>query len=138
MKRLTSPSISRRSFSLGAMAMWLGPRLAWASPRSPLGGRTKLHLPWPLASIDPHRIDDFAAAILGPALFDSLYAVDAYGELAPALAESMPTPDGAGGMRVTMRQGLTTAHGSAIDARDASLSIARSRSHGGAGWLAAL
>ena len=78
------------------------------------------------------------AAILGAALFDSLYAIDANGDPQPALAESLPASDGAGGLRITLRQGLTTAHGSAIDARDASLSIARSRSHGGAAWLAAL
>lgn len=138
MKPLVLPSISRRAFSLGAASLLVSRKLALASPRSPIGGKAKLRLPWPLASIDPHRLDDFAAAILGPALFDSLYAIDSSGEPVPALAESMPTSDGAGGLRVTVRQGLTTAHGSAIDARDVSLSIARSRSHGGAGWLAAL
>lgn len=97
-----------------------------------------MRLPWSLGSLDPHRLDDGAAAIFSSALFDSLYLLDAIGNPIPALAESLPEPDGAGGLRIKMREGLLTAHGSVIDARDAVISIARSRSHGAAAWLAAL
>lgn len=128
--------ISRRAFgaSLAALALV---RPVLALPRLPVGGKIKLALPWPLGSVDPHRLDDPAAAIFGNALFDSLYALDEAGAPVPALAATMPAPDGAGSLRVTMREGLTTAHGSVIDARDASLSLARARSHGAAAWLAA-
>ena len=52
------------------------PRAARASARTPYGGRLVLHAPWPLAAIDPHRIDDATAAFFGPAVFDTLYARD--------------------------------------------------------------
>jgi hypothetical protein len=97
-----------------------------------------MRLPWSLASIDPHRLDDGAAAIFSSALFDSLYVLDAAGDPIPALAETLPEPDGAGGVRIKMREGLLTAHGSVIDARDAVLALARCRSHGASAWLAAL
>ncbi len=97
-----------------------------------------MRLPWPIASIDPHRLDDGAAAIFSSALFDSLYALNAAGEPVPSLAETMPVSDGAGGLRIIMREGLVTAHNSAVDARDAVLSLARARSHGASAWLAAL
>ncbi|MEO8799905.1 MAG: hypothetical protein ABI551_18560, partial [Polyangiaceae bacterium] len=128
--------ISRRAFGASFAAFALA-RPAFALPRLPVGGKIKLAVPWPLGSVDPHRLDDPAAALFGNALFDSLYALDAAGEPVPALAATMPAPDGAGNLRITMRDGLTTAHGSAIDARDASLSLARARSHGAGAWLAA-
>lgn len=131
-------AISRRAFAAALATMAFVPRTALASPRLPVGGKARLHLPWSLASIDPHRLDDVAAAVLHSALFDSLYALDASGEAVPALAEALPESDGAGGLRIRMREGLTTAHGSPIDARDASLSIARARARGGSAWLAAL
>src|SRR5262245_61179049 len=66
--------IGRRALLVGG-AM-LGARLARARGRSPMGGRISLHVPWPLGTIDPHRLDDAACAIFGEALFDSLYARD--------------------------------------------------------------
>lgn len=131
-------AISRRAFLGGAASIALASRNAFALPRLPVGGKIAMRLPWSLGSIDPHRLDDGAAAIFSSALYDSLYALDAIGNPIPALAEGLPEPDGAGGFRITMRGGLLTAHGSAIDARDAVLSIARARSHGASAWLAAL
>ncbi len=97
-----------------------------------------MRLPWSLSLIDPHLLDDGAAAIFSSALFDSLYALDATGNPIPSLAEALPEPDGAGGLRIKMREGLLTAHGSVIDARDAVLALARARSHGASAWLAGL
>ncbi|MEO8874359.1 MAG: hypothetical protein ABI461_02130, partial [Polyangiaceae bacterium] len=130
--------ISRRALLSGAAAIALASRSARALPRLQVGGKVALRLPWSLAAIDPHRIDDAAAGIFSSALFDSLYALNAAGDPVPALAESLPESDGAGGLRIKMREGLLTAHGSVIDARDAVLALARARSHGAAGWLAAL
>ena len=130
--------ISRRSLFSGAAGLALTSRSAFALPRLSVGGKIAFRLPWSLTSIDPHRGDDAAAGVLTAALFDSLYTLDAAGDPLPALAENLPESAGPLGLRVTMREGLTTAHGSAIDARDAVLALARARSHGASAWLAAL
>jgi peptide/nickel transport system substrate-binding protein len=85
--------------------------------------------------MDPHRIDDATAAILGGALFDTLYAPDETGAIVPALAESDPTPTHAG-LRVAVRGGLRTARDRPLDARDALFSVGRARAMGARGWLA--
>lgn len=117
-----------------AIAPWAG-RMARAAGRVPYGGRIDLHVPWPLSSLDPHRIDDPAAALFGDALFDSLYARNEAGGYAPSLAEGNPEPDGKT-LRVTLRAGVRFASGSALDARGAAASIARARSHDAVAWLA--
>jgi len=123
---------------LGGTALALGaaPR-AEARGRAPVGGAFALHLPWPLGAIDPHRVEDTTAAILGESLFESLYALTAAGAVVPALAESDPEPS-RGGLRVPLRSGLRTAHDRPLDARDAVASLARARSLGACGWLADL
>jgi peptide/nickel transport system substrate-binding protein len=109
-------------------------RSSLASGRAPYGGSLLLHAPWPLTSIDPHRIDDAAAAFFGEALFDTLYAHDAGGAVVPRLAESDPEADGTT-LRVRLRTGVAFASGTALDARAAAMSIARARSRDGAAWL---
>jgi peptide/nickel transport system substrate-binding protein len=99
-----------------------------------VGGKIAVALPWPLGAIDPHRIDDATAAILHDALFDTLYARDESGAHAPALAEGDPEPDGAS-IRVTLRAGLKTAAGRALEPRDVVASIARARASGARVWL---
>src|SRR6516162_3769058 len=62
------PSISRRQAVWGAASILVAsalPRGASARGRAPYGGRILMHVPWPLASVDPHRIDDPAAALFG-------------------------------------------------------------------------
>jgi peptide/nickel transport system substrate-binding protein len=137
-KTAKNKAISRRAFFSGAAVLALASRNAFALPRLPVGGKIAMRLPWSLGSIDPHRLDDGAAAVFSSALFDSLYVLDAAGNPIPALAETLPETDGAGGLRIKMRDGLITAHGSVIDARDAVLALARCRSHGAGAWLAAL
>jgi len=132
-------SLTRRRALVSAAALAFAPRLAHASDRAPAGGTLSLHLPWPTGSIDPHRIDDATSAILGSALFESLYALaPGAGESSvpvPSLAESDPEPTRTG-LRVALRTGLRTGRDRPIEARDAVASIARARSLGGRGWLA--
>jgi peptide/nickel transport system substrate-binding protein len=106
-----------------------------ARGRSPYGGRVLFHAPWPLGGIDPHRLDDPAAAFFGESVFDTLYAKDDSGAFAPSLAAADPEVDGAT-LRVALREGVRFASGAGFDARVASASIARSRSHDGSAWLA--
>jgi len=129
--------ISRRAAIGGAAAIAAMPGSAFARGRVALGGKVAMHVPWPIATIDPHRIDDVAAAIFGDALFDTLYARDESGAIAPALAEGEPEPKD-GGLRVTIRSGLRSAHGKAVDARDCGASIERARTLGARAWLADL
>jgi peptide/nickel transport system substrate-binding protein len=100
-----------------------------------VGGKVSFHVPWPLAQIDPHAIDDATAAILGDALFEPLYAADESGVLTPRLAETDPEPDGAN-LRVTLRAGIRAASGRVMEGKDAIASIARARAGGARAWLA--
>ncbi|HVJ91834.1 MAG TPA: hypothetical protein VM580_18670 [Labilithrix sp.] len=108
---------------------------AHARGRTPIGGRITMRLPWPIGTIDPHRIDDPASAIFGEALFDTLYAQGADGQTIPALAESDPEPDGPN-LRVKLRAGLLTAKEKRFGTKDAVFAIARARSLGARAWLA--
>jgi peptide/nickel transport system substrate-binding protein len=130
-------NVSRRALLVGGAALGASAfgRVADARGRVALGGRIALHVPWPLAEIDPHRVDDVAAAIFGDAIFDTLYAHDDSGAIVPSLAEGEPEPkDGA--LRVTLRSGLRSARGKPIDARDVAASLERARALGARAWLA--
>jgi peptide/nickel transport system substrate-binding protein len=129
-------SIGRRrvlSFAAACAGLSLAPR-GWASGRLPSGGKLSLRLPWPLSSIDPHRIDDASAAILGSSLFDSLYAYDEAGAAIPSLAEALPETSGSR-LTVTLRRGLRSALGRPIQAKDVRASLARASSLGAKAWL---
>lgn len=130
-----SAEISRRALLAGVTASALFTRLAHARGRTPVGGRVSLRLPWAVSSIDPHRLDDPAAAFFGEALFDTLYARDEGGAIVPALAESDPEPDGAS-LRVRLRGGVKTAKGKSFTTKDAAAALARARNAGAKGWLA--
>jgi len=108
---------------------------AFARGRLPVGGRIAIHVPWPVATLDPHRIDDPTAALFADAVFDSLYTRDDAGAIVPALAESDPEADKAL-LRVRIRDGLRTAFDRPLDARDVVASLARARASGARGWLA--
>jgi peptide/nickel transport system substrate-binding protein len=128
----------RALFAAAGAALAFTSRRLLAGGRAPVGGSLALHLPWPTATIDPHRSDDATSAILGAALFESLYAYPAGeggGAAVPALAESDVEPTRTG-LRVGLRAGIRTAHDRPIDARDVAASIARARSLGARGWLA--
>jgi peptide/nickel transport system substrate-binding protein len=129
--------IGRRRVLAGAAAAltsWTA-RAALGRGRIPYGTTLALHVPWPVGSIDPHRIDDAMAAFFGGALFDTLYALDDSGAPVPSLAAGDPQPEGAG-LRVALRPGLRFASGVPLDVRAAAAAIARARSHDAAAWLA--
>lgn len=132
-------SWSRRSIVTGAGAIALGAALpaprASAKGRIPAAGRVGFRLPWPLASLDPHRLEDGLAAILGEALFDTLYARDEAGAIVPSLAESDPEAEG-NILRVKLRAGVRTWKGKPFEAREARDAIARARTLGARAWLA--
>ncbi len=130
--------VGRREWLAGALATSLAAfsaPVAHARARPPVGGAMALRLPWSLATIDPHRGDDVAAAIFGGALFDALYGLDESGAVVPVLAEREPVPDG-DGLLVTIVSNVKTAEGRALDARDVVGSLARARARGASGWLA--
>src|SRR5215472_17079631 len=125
---LSAERVGRRALMLATLgAAGLSALPARARGRLPVGGRVSLRLPWPLTSIDPHRLDDGTAAILGASLFDSLYAPGEGGAVVPALAEGDPVVSG-DAVRVVVREGLRTAAGRLIGARDVMLSLSRGRS----------
>lgn len=135
-----SADISRRgaiqaAALLGGAALLSSSSIASARARTPVGGRISMRVPWPILSIDPHRLEDAAAAILGDALFDTLYVRDESGAYVASLAEGDPEPEGAS-LRVRLRNGIHAAKGRPFDARDAAAAIARSRGLGGRAWLA--
>lgn len=122
--------------ALAAGAAYLSrPRFAAAASRTPYGGRVVLRVPWPLGRIDPHRLDDAAAACFGEAVFDTLYVETDPGVFAPSLAETMPEPAGSR-WRVRLRAGVRFASGARLDARAAAASIERARAHDAGPWLA--
>ncbi|HEY2513180.1 MAG TPA: hypothetical protein VGI39_20065, partial [Polyangiaceae bacterium] len=102
-----SVELSRRAALSGgaALAVLASLKPAAARGRMPVGGSIALHLPWPLAAIDPHHGDDVTAAVIGESLFDPLYALSPSGGFTPALAESDPEPS-RNGLRVPLRTGL--------------------------------
>jgi peptide/nickel transport system substrate-binding protein len=126
--------LRRRSLLLGALGGFFAPRVAFARGRTPIGGKFSMRVPFPLASIDPHRLDDAGAAIFETALFDSLYAQES-GQIVPSLAEGDPEPDGAS-LRVKLRGGLRSARGKPIGTKDVVASIVRAKGSGAKGWLA--
>jgi peptide/nickel transport system substrate-binding protein len=123
--------LSRRA--LGALLLCSG--AAQALGRTPLGGTLRLALPLPFAGLDPHTLDSPLAALFGAAISDPLYALDASGRPYPTLATALPEKS-ADGALVRVRPGLVSAAGKALDARDVSFSLERTRKLGGAGILA--
>lgn len=129
--------IGRRRFLVGAAALTAlaHSRSSAARGRTLPAGRLSLRLPFATAAMDPHRLDDPLAAVLGEALFDTLYVRDDAGNHLPGLAESDPEPEGSG-LRIRLRSGLRTARGRPLEPRDAAASIARARGLGARAWLA--
>jgi peptide/nickel transport system substrate-binding protein len=123
--------VSRRAF---ALALATAPA-AVALGRTPIVGNLRLSLPFDPSSLDPHLADSPLAALLGPAVAEPLFALDAEGRPYPTLAQALPEAM-PGGARVSLRPGLTSARGRPLVARDALFSLERSRRLGGAAVLA--
>jgi len=126
--------VDRRTALFAFAGALVAARTSFAKGRTPVGGRLSLRMPWSLTSIDPHRIDDPAAAFFGEALFDTLYAREGEKEV-PSLAEGDPEPEGST-LRVKIRTGLKTARGKSFGPKDVINAIARARNMGAKGWLA--
>lgn len=108
---------------------------ASAQGRTRYGGAISFSIPWSLGAIDPHDLGDPVAALFATAVFDGLYALDAKGNVIPALAETMPTLEN-GAPKIKLRSGLRTGKGVGLDARDVIASIARAAKMGAAALLA--
>jgi peptide/nickel transport system substrate-binding protein len=108
-------------------------RRGGALGRVPVEGKAAMALPWPLDRIDPHDVTDPVASLFGHAVFDELYALEATGEPFPTLAADMPLVEGSR-TTVRLREGLTTARGTRLDARDALFSLQRARKGAAAAW----
>ncbi len=132
---------SRRDFLRALSAAALGGVVATAtSParalgRPPFGGALRVELPWPVAGVDPHELDDPGAALFAPAVINSLYALDAKGRPFPVLADALPTPTTAGATTIRLREGLVTARGAPLSVDDVVWSLRRAQARGAAGWL---
>jgi peptide/nickel transport system substrate-binding protein len=130
--------IARRRF-LAGMAAFAGISAlgspAHALGRTPFGGRIAMHLPWPTVGIDPHDLRDPTAALFASAIADAIFAADPGVAPYPTLAAAMPSREGADTV-VRLREGLKTARGVALDARDLIASVERARSRGAASVLA--
>jgi peptide/nickel transport system substrate-binding protein len=128
--------IARRAL-LGAAAglaasVAIGRRAA-ALGRIPLSGKMSMTLPWPVDRIDPHDVGDPGAALFGHALFDELYAEAGGGETFATLAADPPIVEATRSI-VRLREGLTTARGERLDARDVLFSLLRARKGAAAAW----
>jgi len=131
--------IGRRALLGAAAAAWALRRLpaAQAMGRVPIGGELRLRVPWSTRTLDPHDGRSALAAFFSHAIADPVFALDANAKAYPTLAEGMPRII-AGETCVRLRAGLRTAHGKAVNGHDLVWSLARARSMGAAGWLAAV
>ena len=84
-------------------------------------------LPWPVDRVDPHDLTCAGAALFGTALFDTLFFAEGAGEPYPTLAVDLPLVAGPK-TTVRLREGLITAAGAPLDARDVLFSLERARS----------
>jgi len=131
-------ALIRRRNLLQAAALAAGSVAAprgWAMGRLPIGGRMSLRIPHDTSRLDPQELFDPMAAIVGAAVFDTIYSLDATGNPYPSLAEGMPRRDGRQ-TRVTLREGLKSSRGHPIDARDLVISLERARRLGAVAVLA--
>jgi peptide/nickel transport system substrate-binding protein len=129
------PLITRRAMAGVTAAVTLGlmHERAGALGRILVEGKIAMALPWPVDRIDPHDATDPGAALFGHALFDELYAFEPTGDPFPTLAADAPSVEGSRSI-VRLREGLTTAQGEPLDARDALFSVQRARKGAGAAW----
>jgi peptide/nickel transport system substrate-binding protein len=129
------PLISRRSLCRGASAASVLAMQGYARAlgRTPVSGKLRLAIPWPVTSLDPHDPCDPTAALFAHAVFDQLYALETSGQPFPTLAADLPATEG-GKTVVRLREGLVTAKGRKLDARDVVFSVQRARRSGATAW----
>lgn len=129
-------SLGRREWLLGVgLTLLLSERRARAMGRTPLGGSIRFELPWSVAQLDPHEIDDACAAFFAPAICDPLFDLDSQGRPYPALADGAPEPSGKG-WKVKLRPNLVSGLGRALGPADAHWSLSRAKGRAARGLLA--
>jgi peptide/nickel transport system substrate-binding protein len=132
-RALTRRSLLATSGACAAAAVLARAPGARALGRIPSVGKLALALPWPVQTVDPHDQFDPAAALFASCLFDQLFALEASGDPYPTLAADSPTTAGAKTI-VRLRDGLVTAKGRKLDARDVLFSLERARRGGALAW----
>lgn len=134
------PLIARRSW-LRLFAATLTSSVRWQAFQAPsiaslvpvLGGRrpayggsARLQLPLPLDRLDPHDPSCLDSGLLGPAVFETLYAVTATGQPFPALASALPERVGTR-FRIRLRPSMVFSDRQSLDGQSAVNSILRSQ-----------
>ena len=114
-------ALSRRCVLAGCLCA----SSSWALGRRAYGGTLRLVLPWKVRRLDPQELSDPASALFAAAMSDALFALDSQGRPYPTLAEDLPEARDGGVVRVTLRKGLRTARGAALDARDLLATLTR-------------
>lgn len=131
--------IGRRQLLMAGAAAACGAGLVTtplaAMGRIPVGGKVAASIPYDTSRLDPYDLFDPMSALVGSSVFDPVYALDANGNLYAALADGMPQHEGRI-TRVRMREGLQSARGIPIDARDLVRSVERARRAGAVALLA--
>ncbi len=110
--------ISRRTALLGALAgasPLFRPSYANALARPSYGGRLQLSMPVGITRIDPHDPHDLLAALIGPSLFEPLFAQTQRGVVYPTLAAALPQSRPPW-ITIELRPGLRSARGRPLDA----------------------
>jgi peptide/nickel transport system substrate-binding protein len=108
---------------------------AAALGRKPYGGQLVMTLPFGVAGVDPHQAFDAVAALLSASFAEPLFASDVQGRAYPSLVEGYPERTSRG-LRLTLREGLVSARGRALSARDVAFSLSRAARGQAAGLLA--
>jgi peptide/nickel transport system substrate-binding protein len=101
-------------------------RSAGARSRLPHGGALHLSLPLRTAALDPHDPYDLSAALLGSAVFETLYASPEGGQPYPTLARALPRSEG-GRSIIELRPYMQFSSGRPVDANAVVASLNRSQ-----------
>ncbi len=128
--------INRRELMIGLGALigsgWIHD--AQAMGRVPLGGELSFQLPHDTSQLNPFDLFDPLAALVGSAVFDSVYRLDGSSNPYPSLADAMPEAKESS-TRIRLRKGLRSGRGRTLNALDLIESIERSRRLGGTAIL---
>lgn len=102
------------------------PTTASARRRPRYTGSSRLHLPLNVTSIDPHDPRDLTAALLGNALFETLYATSSSASVYPTLAATLPKYE-KGRCIVELRPKMSFSSGTTINASQVVSSLERAK-----------
>lgn len=113
-------------------------RPAAAETRPSYGGKVIASLTSAPTSVDPLAAQSYAEVTFAALVFDTLYAVDAQGQVVPHLAEGMPVvSEGGLEARIKLRDGVKWSNGKDLRAADALASLQRAASAPATEWALA-